>query len=116
MYKIISYSYIIFITFILLIPVDSEVVINIVEKDNHPSDFISLFIHFILMFILYYLFKKTYSNYKYLLIFIIMYSILIEYFQIFTTRGFEFFDLIFNLFGVISGYLYFLIFKKNEKW
>ena len=115
MMKIVTYSYLIFLSFIFLIPIDSKIVTTIIDTDNHPSDFTSLFIHLFLLFFLYFLFKKIYFNFQYLIFFGIFYSILIEYLQIFTGRGFEIYDLIFNLLGIIICNFFFLIFVKNDR-
>ena len=50
MMKIVTYSYLIFLSFIFLIPIDSKIVTTIIDTDNHPSDFTSLFIHLFLLF------------------------------------------------------------------
>ena len=44
-----------------------------------------------------------------------MYSVLVEVLQIFTSRGFQIFDIIFNLIGVIVSFLFLLYFCRNKR-
>ena len=105
--------YLILVTIAFLIPIDSLLVTTIIEKENHPTDFFALFIHLILLFILYFLFNYIYFNKKLLLIYCLLYSFFIEFFQILTGRGYEKLDILFNIFGVILAYFFVNFLKTN---
>ena len=105
-YKIFSIIYTFFLTIGLLTPLKFFVVSDIVTEDHHPNNLVSFIIHFILLFILFYIFSKTNFKKFNILIFCIIYSIIIEYIQIFTNRGFQYYDIFFNIIGVLSAYIY----------
>ena len=104
-YKITSFAYLFVLTFSLLIPLDSTVVLVLVDENSHPTDFIALFIHLILYFILYFLFEKIILYKKILFFVCIIYSIIIEFLQLLSGRGFEFLDILFNIIGIILAYI-----------
>ena len=107
-YKIISFTYLIILSIALLMP------INIISDKGQPSNNTSFIIHLILFFILYLLFYFSFTNkYKFLL-FCMMYSVLAEILQIFTSRDFQIFDIMFNLIGVLTSFLFCLIFFKRQ--
>ena len=56
--KILAYSYILVLTIAFLIPLESTLVTVVIHKENHPSDLVALFIHLILLFLLYFIFEK----------------------------------------------------------
>ena len=87
---------------------------QIIKEEQHPSNYTSFFIHLVLFFILYLLFYFSFSIKFKILIFCIIYSILVEILQIFTLRGFQIFDIIFNLIGVLISFLFLLFFYKNK--
>ena len=112
--KILAYLYLFLITIIFLVPLDSFLVRMVVSEKDQPTDLTSLFIHLTLFFILYILFNLTHYNVIKILILFLIYSVLIEFTQIFTGRGFEMLDVVFNVIGVILGYLFSIIIKKNN--
>ena len=112
-FKFLSITYFIILSIALLIPLDFFLVTKIVEQENQPSNNTSFIIHFFLFFFLYFLFNFSFSNSIKVLLFCITYSVFIESLQLFTTRGFQIGDIIFNLIGVILSY-FFVILLKNK--
>ena len=116
-FKTISIFYLIFLSIALLIPLDIFIVTEFVAVEKQPSNNTSFIIHLVLFFILYFLFYFSFSNKYKILLFCIIYSIVIESLQIFNSRGFQIFDIVFNMIGVIVAYLILLFFYnyKREK-
>ena len=116
-FKTISVCYLMFLSIALLIPLDFFIVTQFVAVEKQPSNNTSFIIHLVLFFILYLLFYFSFSNKYKILLFCIIYSIVIESLQIFNSRGFQIFDIVFNMIGVIIAYLFFLFFYnyKREK-
>jgi len=112
-FKILSILYLTVISIALLIPLNHEVITQIVEKEKQPSNNISFLIHFILFFILYILFYVAFTKKYKVLIFCICYAVLIEILQIFFSRGFQVLDIIFNLIGIIISFM--LLFYFYER-
>ena len=111
-FKIISFFYLIVLSLALLIPLNLFIVTQFVAVEKQPSNNTSFIIHLVLLFILYLLFYFSFSNKYKILLFCIIYSIVIEILQIFTLRGFQIFDIIFNLIGVLFSFLFLLYFHK----
>jgi VanZ family protein len=111
----ISVSYLIFLSIALLIPLDLFIITQFVAAEKQPSNNTSFIIHLVLFFILYLLFYFSFSNKYKILLFCIIYSVVVESLQIFTSRGFQIFDIMFNVIGVIVSYLFFLFFYKNNR-
>ena len=105
--RVFSFSYFLILSFVFLIPVNS-----VVSVDNQPSNNTSYLIHIILLFFMYLLFHLSFSNEKKILVFCLSYSLIIEFMQIFTSRGFQLFDILSNLLGVIISFLFCIIFLK----
>ena len=114
-FKIISFSYLIVLSITLLIPLDLFIITQFVEVEKQPSNNTSFIIHLVLFFILYLLFYFSFSNKYKILLFCIIYSVVVEILQIFTSRGFQIFDIIFNLIGVLVSFLFLLYFYKNKR-
>ena len=114
-FKTISLSYLIFLSIALLIPLDFFIVTQFVAVEKQPSNNTSFIIHLVLFFILYLLFYFSFSNKYKILLFCIIYSAVVETLQIFTSRGFQIFDIMFNLLGVIVAYLFLLFFYKHKR-
>ena len=114
-FKIISFSYLIVLSIALLIPLDLFIITQFVEVEKQPSNNTSFIIHLVLFFILYLLFYFSFSNKYKILLFCIIYSVVVEILQIFTSRGFQIFDIIFNLIGVLVSFLFLLYFYKNKR-
>ena len=113
--KIISFSYLIVLSIALLIPLDLFIITQFVEEEQHFSNFTAFIIHLVLFFILYLFFYFSFSNKFKILLFCIIYSVVVEILQIFTSRGFQIFDIIFNLIGVLVSFLFLLYFYKNKR-
>ena len=113
-FKILSILYLIFISIGLLIPLNHEVVIQIVEKEKQPNNNISFLIHFILFFILYILFYAAFTKKHKVLIFCICYAVFIEVLQIFFSRGFQVLDIIFNFIGIFISFILLFFFTKDS--
>jgi len=113
-FKIISFSYLIFLSIALLIPLDLFIITQFVAVEKQPSNNTSFIIHLVLFFILYLLFYFSFSNKYKILLFCIIYSVLVELLQIFTSRGFQILDIMFNLIGVLVSFLFLLYFYKNK--
>lgn len=96
----------------LLIPLNLFIVTQFVAIEKQPSNNTSFIIHLVLFFILYLLFYFSFANKYKTILFCIIYSVVIEILQIFTLRGFQIFDIIFNLIGVLFSYLFLLYFHK----
>ena len=112
-FKIISFSYLIVLSIALLIPLDLFIITQSAgEKISNNNAFI---IHLVLFFILYSFFYFSFSNKFKILLFCIIYSVVVEILQIFTSRGFQIFDIIFNLIGVLVSFLFLLYFYKNKR-
>ena len=111
-FKTISVFYLIFLSIALLIPLDIFIVTEFVAVEKQPSNNTSFIIHLVLFFILYLLFYFSFSNKYKILLFCIIYSVVVETLQIFTSRGFQIFDIMFNLIGVIVSYFFLLFFYK----
>ena len=111
-FKIISFSYLFLISILFLIPLDNVVVSQFVEESKQPNNNTSLIIHLVLFFILYLFFYFSFYNKYKILLFCFIYSFMIEILQIFTSRGFQIYDIIFNLIGVFFSFL-FLLFIFN---
>ena len=114
-FKIISFFYLIVLSLALLIPLNLFIVTQFVAVEKQPSNNTSFIIHLVLLFILYLLFYFSFSNKYKILLFCIIYSVVVESLQIFTSRGFQIFDIMFNVIGVIVSYLFFLFFYKNNR-
>jgi VanZ family protein len=114
-FKIISFSYLIVLSLALLIPLDLFIITQFVEAEKQPSNNTSFIIHLVLFFILYLLFYFSFSNKYKILLFCIIYSVVVEMLQIFTSRGFQIFDIIFNLIGVLVSFIFLLYFYKNKR-
>ena len=114
-FKIISFSYLIVLSIALLIPLDLFIITQFVEVEKQPSNNTSFIIHLVLFFILYLLFYFSFSNKYKILLFCIIYSVVVEILQMFTSRGFQIFDIIFNLIGVIISFLFLLYFYNNKR-
>jgi len=114
-FKIISFFYLIVLSLALLIPLNLFIVTQFVAVEKQPSNNTSFIIHLVLFFILYFLFYFSFSNKYKILLFCIIYSVVVESLQIFTSRGFQIFDIMFNVIGVIVSYLFFLFFYKNNR-
>ena len=114
-FKIISFSYLIVLSITLLIPLDLFIITQFVEVEKQPNNNTSFIIHLVLFFILYLLFYFSFSNKYKILLFCIIYSVVVEILQIFTSRGFQIFDIIFNLIGVLVSFLFLLYFYKNKR-
>ena len=111
--KIISFSYLIVLSIALLIPLDLFIITQSAgEEISNNNAFI---IHLVLFFILYLFFYFSFSNKFKILLFCIIYSVVVEILQIFTSRGFQIFDIIFNLIGVLVSFLFLLYFYKNKR-
>ena len=111
--KIISFSYLIVLSIALLIPLDLFIITQSVKEEI--SNNTAFIIHLVLFFILYLLFYFSFSNKYTILLFCIIYSVVVEILQIFTSRGFQIFDIIFNLIGVLVSFLFLLYFYKNKR-
>ena len=114
-FKIISFSYLIVLSIAFLIPLDLFIITQFVEEEKQPSNNTSFIIHIVLFFILYLFFYFSFSNKYIILLFCIIYSVVVEILQIFTSRGFQIFDIIFNLIGVLVSFLFLLYFYKNKR-
>ena len=113
-FKTISIFYLIFLSIAFLIPLDLFIVTQFVAIEKQPTNNTSFIIHLVLFFILYLLFYFSFSNKYKILLFCIIYSVVVESLQIFTSRGFQIFDIMFNLIGVIVAYLFLLFFYKYK--
>ena len=107
--------YIIILSIIFLIPLDTKIIIETIDQKNHPNNSKALIIHFFLFFLLYVQYYFAYNS-RIVFLLIILYSVLIEYIQIITNRGFSLEDIVSNLLGIIFGYILFVFLKfiKNE--
>ena len=114
-FKTISIFYLIFLSIAFLIPLDIFIVTQFVGIEKQPTNNTSFIIHLVLFFILYLLFYFSFSNKYKILLFCIIYSVVVESLQIFTSRGFQIFDIIFNLIGVLISFLFLVYFEKNKK-
>tara|TARA_B100000886_G_scaffold333150_1_gene286729 strand:- start:1863 stop:2219 length:357 start_codon:yes stop_codon:yes gene_type:complete len=112
--KTVSFFYLFLISIALLIPLDFFLVTEFVEPDNHPSSKTALIIHFVLFFFLYAIFNFSFQNNYKVILFCISYAVMIETMQIFTSRGFQILDIIFNLLGVFFSFLSLLYFRKKS--
>ena len=112
-FKTISIFYLIFLSIAFLIPLDIFIVTQFVAIEKQPTNNTSFIIHLVLFFILYLLFYFSFSNKYKILLFCITYSVVIEILQLFTSRGFQIFDIIFNLIGVLFSFLFLLYFHKS---
>ena len=111
-FKIISFFYLMVLSIALLIPLNLFIITQFVAVEKQPSNNTSFIIHLVLFFILYLLFYFSFSNKYKILLFCIIYSVVIEILQLFTSRGFQIFDIIFNLIGVLFSFLFLLYFHK----
>ena len=114
-FKLISVFYLIFLSIAFLIPLDLFVVTQFVAVEKQPNNNTSFIIHLVLFFILYLLLYFSFSNKYKILLFCIIYSVVVETLQIFTSRGFQIFDIMFNLIGVIVSYYFLLFFYKYKR-
>ena len=113
-FKLISFFYLFLLSVALLVPLDFFFVTQIVEAEKHPSNKMSFLIHLFLFFILYSLLIFSFSNRDKILYFCISYGVIIETLQVFTSRGFQFLDIIFNIVGVLISFLVIKFFLKNN--
>ena len=114
-FKLISFFYLLILSIALLIPLDFFLVTAIVETKNHPSSKFSLIIHFVLFFLLYTFFRYSFYNRSIVLLFCITYALITEFLQLFTSRGFQISDMIFNLLGIFFSFLFFILLDKKIK-
>ena len=108
-FKIISLVYLILISISFLIPLDLFVIKKIVEVENIPNNNEAYLIHFFIFLILFVLFNYSFNSIYKVLIFCLIYSFIIEIFQIFTSRGFQISDIFFNLIGVFVPFIFFFL-------
>ena len=113
--KIFSLLYLVVISIALLVPLDFFLIENIIQKDHLPNNNTSFAIHFILFFILHYLFYFSFLNKLKIIFFFIIYSIIIESLQIFSFRSFQIFDIMWNIMGILFSYLSLSFFKFKKK-
>ncbi len=113
-FKTISVFYLIFLSIVLLIPLDLFIITQFVAVEKQPSNNTSFIIHLVLFFILYLLFYFSFSKKYKILLFCIIYSVVVELLQIFTSRSVQIFDIIFNFTGLLVSYLFILFFYKNK--
>lgn len=113
--KILSIIYFISLTISLLVPLEFFILNSGNMISNKPNNEQSFFIHFALFFLLYLLFNFSFKKKIRLFLFCLTYSIIIEIMQIFTLRGFQIADIIFNLMGVTSSFLICIILYKSKK-
>ena len=102
--KIIAYFYLIIISIGFLIPLDTFIVTELIQKEKQPSNNTSFLIHLVLLFGLYLLFYFSYYN-KYEFIIFASLFCFNEILQILTSRGFQITDIVFNFIGVILALL-----------
>lgn len=114
-YKIISILYILILTIALLIPLDFFILTSVVKKDIHPSNNFSFLIHIFLFYILYLLFYLSFNNKNKILFFCLIYAIIVELLQLFSSREFQFLDIIFNILGVLVSFNILKYFLKKHK-
>ena len=114
-FRILSFIYLFFLSIVMLIPLDFFILNDASFISKQPSNEQSFFIHFILFFLLFLLFNFSFENKIKLLIFCIVYSILIETAQLFSLRGFQFGDILFNIIGLLSSF-YVCEFLINSKY
>ena len=105
-FKISSILYFFVISIAFVIPLDFFVVTKIVDVKSQPSNNTSYIVHLILFFILYLIFYFSFSNKYKILIFCLIYSVVIEILQLFTSRGFQFMDIVFNLTGIVISFIF----------
>jgi glycopeptide antibiotics resistance protein len=110
--KSISLTYLVILSIALLIPLNLFVVTNIIPLEKQPDNNTSFIIHLSLFFILYTLFYFSFSNKNKIFFFCMIYSFGIELLQIFTSRGFQIFDIVFNFLGILIPYFLFFYFFK----
>ena len=108
-FKIISLVYLVLISISFLIPLDLFVIKKIVEVENIPNNNEAYLIHFFIFLILFVLFNYSFNSIYKVLIFCLIYSFIIEIFQIFTSRGFQLSDIFFNLIGVFVPFIFFFL-------
>ena len=112
--KIISYLYAIFVSIALLIPLDSNIITGIIKREEQPSNITSYFIHLIIFFIFYLLFYLSYKSLLKIFFIVVIYSVFLEIFQIFTSRGFQTNDILFNILGTLLSFLFISYFLKKK--
>ncbi len=112
--KTISFSYLFVLSTALLIPLDLFIITQFVEEEKQPTNNTSFIIHLVLFFILYLFFYFSFSKKYKILLFCVIYAVLVEVLQIFTSRGFQIFDIIFNLIGVLIAFLFLLYFERQR--
>ena len=112
--KIISYLYAIFASIALLIPLDSYIITGIIKREEQPSNITSYFIHLIIFFIFYLLFYLSYKSLLKIFFIVVIYSVFLEIFQIFTSRGFQTNDILFNILGTLLSFLFISYFLKKK--
>ena len=112
--KIISYLYAIFVSIALLIPLDSYIITGIIKREEQPSNITSYFIHLIIFFIFYLLFYLSYKSLLKIFFIVVIYSVFLEIFQIFTSRGFQTNDILFNILGTLLSFLFISYFLKKK--
>ena len=109
-FKILSFTYLIILTIALLIPID------FIAEEKQPSENTSFTIHLVLFFILYSVFYFSFLNKYNVLLFCVVFSVLVEVLQIFTSRGFQIFDIMFNLIGILVSFLFLFYFYKHRSY
>ena len=114
-YKIISILFLLILTIALLIPLDFFILTSVVKKDIHPSNNFSFLIHIFLFYILYLLFFLYFNNKNKILFFCLIYAIIVELLQLFSSREFQFLDIIFNILGVLVSFNILKYFLKKHK-
>ena len=112
--KIISYLYAIFVSIALLIPLDSYIITGIIKREEQPSNITSYFIHLIIFFIFYLLFYLSYKSLLNNFVVVVIYSVFLEVLQIFTSRGFQINDIIFNISGILFSFLFISYFLHKK--
>jgi len=112
--KIISFLYVIFVSIALLIPLDGSIITGIIKKEEQPSNITSYFIHFIIFFIFYLLFYLSYKSLLNNFVVVVIYSVFLEVLQIFTSRGFQINDIIFNISGILFSFLFISYFLHKK--
>jgi len=115
LFKILSIFYLICLSIAFLIPLDFFLVTQLVEVKKQPSNNTSFMIHFVLFIILYFMFYFSFSNKYKIFFFCMIYSVIIEILQIFSTRGFQIYDIVFNLMGVIISFIFLNLLLRYQR-
>ena len=114
-FRYIAFLYLFLISLALLLPLDIYLIEENVINEQQPSKNEAYIIHLVIFFFLYLFFYLSFENKYKIFFYCFFYAILIELFQNFTSRSFQFLDIIFNILGLLFSLTFLRFLEKKAE-